>query len=164
MTLIIRMANEMSKVILVPTKNNPLAWPTSIAITGRMITPLKFCASWYVLTLDEMRILNKTVIKVTIGERKKISASHVADGKIIVPNNGYPSELMMIPDKIKLTIDTRNAGIKEAITLLTNSVLIETGENSKLSSVLLSFSPTKLLAATVLAVIMGINKNKDGNK
>ena len=94
----IRIANEMSKVILVPTKNNPLAWPTSIAITGRMITPLKFCASWYVFTLEEIRTLNNTVISVTIGERKKISTSQLADGKIIVPNNGYPSPLMTTPD------------------------------------------------------------------
>ena len=34
MTLIIMIANEMSKVILVPTKNNPLAWPTSNVSTS----------------------------------------------------------------------------------------------------------------------------------
>ena len=61
-------------------------------------------------------------------------------------------------------IETRNDGIKDAITLLTNSVLMLTGENSKLSSVLRSFSPTKLFAATVLAVMMGTNKNREGSK
>ncbi len=71
---------------------------------------------------------------------------------------------MMMPLQIKLIIDTRYEGIKDARTLLTNSVLMEIGENSKLSSVLRSFSPTKLLAATTLAVMIGTNKNNDGSK
>mgnify|MGYP007126062711 CR=1 FL=1 len=100
----------------------------------------------------------------TIGDRQIIKATQLLDGNMISPNNWYPSPLMMIPQRIKLVTDTNKEGINDAIVLLRNNVLIETGENKRLSKVRRSFSPTKLFAATTLAVMIGTSKNNEGNK
>ncbi|MNG25656.1 hypothetical protein D3C84_1105400 [compost metagenome] len=105
-----------------------------------------------------MKMLIRMTSPENIGATHKRIIPQDRFGKIRPSNMLYDSPLMMMPHRTKLASVMTMVGMKVAANLPMNRSLISIGANSKLSSVLRSFSPTRLFSAIINEFSTGIIK------